>query len=427
MARRAQEGCPVDLLPCLRDSRTLRRSRRTSAGAQEHRRVALLIETSNAYARGLLEGVTAYLREHRPWSIYISEHGRGDSVPHWLEGWKGDGILARIENRRIAQAVAERKLPTVDLSAARLLGNVPWAETDDAAIARLAFEHLFDRGFGHLGFCGLSDYKWSGWRCRHFGELAAAAGCDCSVHVARAASRRAADEASDRADLMRWLGRLPKPAGVFACFDIRGRQVLDACRDAGLRVPDEVAVIGVDNDTVLCELSDPPLSSVAPDTCRTGYVAAELLDRMMSGEQIAPEPYLISPTQVVARRSTEALAVEDPDLVAAIRFIREHACEGISVWQVLEAVPLSRRALETRFQRLLGRTPHDEIVRVQIARARQLLAETNLPLKSIAGRLGIRHPEYLNVLFRRSTGQSPGAYRRENRRASAGSKIATME
>ena len=402
MARRASPRSPASKKP-------------VTSSAPDHRRVALLIETSNAYARGLLEGVTAYLREHRPWSIYISEHGRGDSVPHWLQGWKGDGILARVENLRIARAVSERKLPTVDLSAARLLRNVPWAETDDAAIARFAFEHLFDRGFRHLGFCGLSDYKWSAWRCEHFGKLAAEAGCDCSVHVARAGRGRAADESADQADLSHWLTKLPKPVGVLACFDIRGRQVLDACRAAGMRVPDDVAVLGVDNDTVLCELSDPPLSSVAPDTSRTGYVAAELLDRMMAGERLPAEAHLIPPTRVVARRSTDVLAIEDADLSAAIRFIREHACDGISVAQVLESVPLSRRSLETRFQKLLGRTPHDEIVRVQIERAKQLLGQTELPLKAIAARLGFRHPEYLNVLFRRVTGQTPGAYRRGNR------------
>lgn len=407
-------------------SRTARQAYSPQRTLPDHRRVALLIETSNAYARGLLEGVTVYLREHRPWSIYISEHGRGDSVPHWLQGWKGDGILARIENRRIARAVAERKLPTVDLSAARLLHDVPWVETDDAAIARLAFEHLSDRGFRHLGFCGLRDYKWSAWRCDHFRKLAAAAGCDCSIHIGRAALRRAADESADQVDLSKWLGGLPKPVGVFACFDIRGRQVLDACRTAGLRVPDEVAVVGVDNDTVLCELSDPPLSSVAPDTSRTGYVAAGLLDRMMDGQRVASEAHLIPPTRVVARRSTDALAIDDTDVSNAIRFIREHACDGINVAQVLNAVPLSRRALETRFRRLLGRTPHDEIVRVQIERARQLLAGTDLPLKAIATRLGIRHAEYLNVLFRRMTGQAPGAYRREHRHGSGGLNLQAL-
>jgi LacI family transcriptional regulator len=392
-------------------------ARGTTTSSPRHPQVALLIETSNAYARGLLEGVTAYLREHRPWSIYISEHGRGDSVPHWLQGWKGDGIIARIENRNIARAVGERKLPTVDLSAARLLPGVPWAETDDAAIARFGFEHLIERGFRHLGFCGLTDYNWSIWRCEHFKKLAKDAGRECSVHMTPARGGRAADWSIDQDDLARWLGGLPKPVGVLACFDIRGRQVLDACRSAGLRVPDDVAVLGVDNDPVLCELADPPLSSVAPDTGRTGYVAAELLDRMMSGLDVPAEAHLISPVGVVARRSTDALAIEDADVSAAVRFIREHACDGIGIERVLETVPLSRRALETRFRKLLGRTPHEEIVRVQVERARELLTQTDLPLKSIGKRLGIPHPEYFNVVFKRVTGQTPGAYRREHRKS----------
>lgn len=403
-----------------RSAASPRERRNPPAAPRQQQQVALLIETSNAYARGLLEGVTAYLREHRPWSIYISEHGRGDSVPHWLEGWKGDGILARIENRQIARAVAERELPTVDLSAARLLPNVPWAETDDAAIARLALEHLLDRGFRNLGFCGLTEYKWSTLRRASFCTLAAEADCECSVYEVGPIGDRAADWSADQAHLARWLEKLPKPAGVFACFDIRGRHVLDACRAAGLRVPDDVAVVGVDNDPVLCELADPPLSSVAPDTRRTGYVAAELLDRLMAGEPVPPEPHLIRPLGVIARRSTDALAIEDSDVSTAVRFIREHACDGISIAQVLDAVPLSRRALETRFRKLLGRTPHEEIVRVQVQRARELLTQTDLPLKAVADRVGIPHAEYLNVLFKRVTGQPPGVYRSENRRRTLG-------
>lgn len=383
--------------------------------ARTRPQVALLIETSNAYARGLLEGITAYIREHNPWSIYISEHGRGDAVPHWLSGWQGDGIIARIENRRIARAVAERKLPTVDLSAANLLAGVPWAETDDAAIATLAFEHLLERGFRHVGFCGLDEYNWSRCRGQTFAQLAKEAGCDCAMHAAATLGERAADWSADQKDLTRWVRSLPKPVGVLACFDIRGRQLLDACRAAGLRVPDDVAVIGVDNDPVLCELADPPLSSIAPDTRRTGYVAAELLDQMMSGKSVPPDPHFIAPLGVVARRSTDAFAIEDPDVSAAARFIREHACEGIGIDQLLQTIPLSRRVLESRFKKLLGRTPHDQIVRVQVEKAKELLTQTDLPLKTIARRIGVPHAEYFNVMFKRSTGQPPGAYRRHRR------------
>lgn len=375
--------------------------------------VALLIETSNAYARGLLEGVTSYLREHRSWSIYLSEHGRGDSVPAWLRGWKGNGIIARVENRRIAGAVKDCGLPTVDLSAARLLPDVPWVETDNEAIARLALDHLRDRGFRNVGFCGLTDYNWSIWRCEHFQRLAAEAGLRCEVHMVRARGDRAADWSTEQSELARWISMLPKPAGVMACFDIRGRQLLEACRAAGVRVPDDVAVIGVDNDSVLCELSNPSLSSVIPDAHRTGYAAAELLGRMMSGKRVPARPYLIKPLGIAARRSSDALAIDDPEISTAVRFIREHACEGIGVGQVVQVVLLSRRVLESRFRALVGRTPHQEIVRVQVERARELLTDTDLPLKAIAEKIGVRHAEYLSVMFKRAVGVTPGAYRRK--------------
>ena len=198
-----------------------------------------------------------------------------------------------------------------------------------------------------------------------------------------------------------------------ASYDIRARHVLDACRRAGLAVPDEVAVVGVDNDTFLGDLTDPPLSSVAPDTRRTGYEAAALLDRLMSGrERQRGQAIFVEPLGVVTRRSTDVLALGDADVSAAVRFIREHACDGIAVKDVLEQVPLSRRVLEGRFRKLLGRTPHDEIARIRLERVRQLLRETRLPLSDIAARSGFRTAEYLATAFRREFGTSPDAYRK---------------
>jgi LacI family transcriptional regulator len=214
-------------------------------------------------------------------------------------------------------------------------------------------------------------------------------------------------------EIGQWLLALPRPVGVMACYDIRARHVLDACRRVGLAVPDQVAVIGVDNDEFLCDLSDPPLSSVAPDTRRTGYEAAALLDRLMSGrERRRGQAIFVEPLGVVARRSTDVLALGDADVSAAVRFIREHACDGIAVKDLLAEVPLSRRVLEDRFRKLLGRTPHDEIARVRFERVRQLLRETRLPLAEIARRSGFRNAEYLATAFRRQLGTSPNAYRK---------------
>jgi LacI family transcriptional regulator len=377
-------------------------------------KVALLIETSNAYARGVLEGIVSYLRENRAWSIYLAEHGRGDRTPAWLANWRGDGIIARIENRHIAGALAKMSLPVVDVSAARLLPLLPWVETDDAEYAHLAAEHLLERGFQHFGYCGDDRFNWSKWRSEHFSRMIRERGCACSIYEPSESSRSNAE--SQVEDIADWVRRLPKPVGVMACYDLRGQQVLDACRRGNIAVPDEVAVIGVDNDELLCSLSDPPLSSIIPNTRRTGYEAAALLDQMMAGKKIRSLTRLIPPLGVATRQSTDVLAVEDRNIVQAVRYIREHACDGITIKDVLRVAPQSRRVLESRFKKLIGRTPHEEILRVQFNRVKQLLTETDLALPLIAERAGFEHAEYLSVAFKREFGMPPSAYRKVNRR-----------
>ena len=376
--------------------------------AVRRRQVALLIETSNAYGRGLLQGVVHYIREHRPWAFHLMEQGRGDDPPAWLESWRGDGIIARIETPRLAQAVVRAGVPAVDVSAARLVPELPWVETDDQQIARLAAGHLLERGFRHFAFYGDARFNWSVWREKHFRTEIEAAGH--SVHSYRP-TKIPGDLAAEARALRQWLVELPKPVGIMAGYDIRGQQVLDACRAAVLAVPDEVAVIGVDNDALLCELASPPLSSVIPDTHRAGYEAAALLAALMAGKKVRPVVHLIAPVGVASRQSTDVLAIDDREVVQAVRFIREHACEGINVADVLRALPLSRRVLEQRFQRLLGRTPREEILQVRLGRVRQLLAETDLPLYLVAERTGFEHTEYLSVVFKRETGKTPSAFR----------------
>jgi LacI family transcriptional regulator len=381
---------------------------------RKRRNVALLIETSNAYARGVLHGVVRYIREHEPWSFYIPEQGRGDVPPRWLANWRGDGIIARIENQRIARSVANSGLPAVDVSAARLLTHLPWVETDDAAIARLAAEHLLDRGFKHFGYCGDPRFNWSKWRERGFQDCLARAQRNCQLYRPKVPPLAPLEQ--QVVDIGRWLRRLPKPVAIMACYDIRGQQVLEACRNDALAVPDEVAVIGVDNDALLCDLSSPPLSSVIPNTERTGYEAAALLHQMMSGWKLPAEAHLIDPLGVAARQSTDVLAVDDRYVAQAVRYIREHAHEPIHIQSVLKELPLSRRAFEGRFKKLIGHTPHEEITRVRISRVKELLAESDLSLADIAARTGFKHVEYLSTTFKQKVGLPPSRYREQNRK-----------
>ncbi len=378
--------------------------------------VALLVETSNAYARGLLHGIHNYSREHGGWSCYLGEQRRGEPAPRWLAKWRGDGIIARIENAVIARVVRTLGVPAIDVSAARTIPELPYVETDDAAIAGLAVQHLLQRGFRHFGFCGDARFNWSKAREEHFHKQIDAAGFDCRIYHAPDAARRPIPWEREQEALARWLRSLPRPVGIMAAYDIRGREVLDVCREIGIKVPDEAAVLGVDNDELLCDLADPPLSSVIPDTRRTGYEAARLLDLMMSGQKIEPGAYLIPPLGIATRDSTDVLATDDADISTAVRFIRSHAAEGINVADVLRVVPLSRRVLEARFQKLLGRTPHEEITRTRLERVKELLTETDLSLTPIAHRTGYKHVEYLSVAFKRETGQSPGEYRVQHRK-----------
>jgi LacI family transcriptional regulator len=384
----------------------------------EHRtmplpKVALLIETSNAYARGLLSGIQAWLRENRPWSVYFVEQGRGDDPPAWLKHWKGDGIIARIENEAIARVVASMNIPTVDMSAGRLLPKLPCFEIDENGIGRMAAEHFVERGFKHFAYCGDSRFIWSKHRGQGFADALAAMGHTMHEYKPPPGAGLEADD--ELLAIKTWLQSLPKPVAVFCCYDIRGRLVLDTCRNFSIPVPDRVAVLSVDNDELLCSLAHPPLSSIIPNAMRTGYDAAALLARMMEGEKVTPECRVVAPTGIITRQSTDVLAVEDAHVARAVQFIREHACEGICVDDVVKSSALSRRLLEGRFKKFLGRSPHEEITRLQILRVKELLAHTDLPLAEVADRTGFRYVEYLSAVFKQKTGVPPGKYRLEHR------------
>jgi LacI family transcriptional regulator len=391
--------------------------------------VALLIESSRAYGRGLLLGVAKYIREHGPWSIFLQERGLGDLSPGWLEDWEGDGIIARVETRPMADAIQRLRLPAIDVRYLLDDLKLPSVRTDDVATARLGAEHVLERGFRHFAFCGFDGADYSDIRRDIFAERIGQAGFRCHIFEDPQRPLKATTLEYEEHGLMyedlvaRWLKDLPKPIGLMACNDIRGQQVLNACRAIGVAVPDDVAVIGVDNDEVLCELADPPLSSVVPNTERIGYEAAALLDEMMGGKKPPRQPIFIEPVGIVTRRSTEVLAIEDRHIAAAMRFIREHACEGIDVGDVVRAVPLSRSTLERRFARALGRSPKEEILRVRLSRAKQLLAQTDFSLALVAEKVGLEHAEYLSVIFKKKIGLTPGQFRVDARVASTADKL----
>jgi LacI family transcriptional regulator len=277
-----------------------------------------------------------------------------------------------------------------------------------------------ERGFRHFAFCGFAGQQWARERRQGFVATLKQAGLSCEVYESTWTGPRARPWEQEQTEISRWLQALPKPVGVMACNDIRGQYVLDACERVNLAVPEEIAVIGVDNDEVLCEICDPPLSSVVPNPERIGYEAAALLDRLMAGGKPAQQEWRIEPLGVVTRHSTDVLAIDDRHVAAAVRYIREHACEGARVRDLLAQVPLARTILERRFRKYLGHSPQAEIRTVQLKRVKQLLIETDLPLARIAEMAGFEHPEYMSFVFKRETGQTPGGYRRWSQTSTRG-------
>jgi LacI family transcriptional regulator, galactose operon repressor len=375
--------------------------------------VALLVETSHGYGRALLQGIMQYLREHRPWSVYFQPHGLEARPPDWLMEWEGDGILVRVNDRAMARAVHQTGLPAVNLRVPFADLPLPVVGLNNHALGELAHRHLCERGLKHFAFCGIPPgrYSWMDERRESFEKAVRDSGRECHTFVRAERRKQPLGWEEEQNQIADWIRTLPKPVGMMAGNDDRGREVLEACRRAGVVVPDELAVIGVDDDEFLCNLSNPPMSSISPNAQRIGYEAAALLDRLMAGARPPRHPILLPPGHAVVRESTDVLATDDRELAAAVRYLREHACEGLRLKDFFKTCPLSRRELERRMRKLLGRSPKEEITRVKLERAKQLLTETKLSAAAVADRCGFRQAKYFSQVFHAHVGLPPGAYR----------------
>jgi LacI family transcriptional regulator len=381
-------------------------------------RVALLIETARGFGRELLRGIASYVRQHGPWSFHITP-GDFEQVLPKMKQWGGTGIIARIPNQRIAKAVIDANLPTIAVGLTdeqkqpgSPLARFPELSSDAQEVARFAAEHLIERHFRQFAYVGLDERGWSHRREDAFRSRIVEAGFHVHVYHQPTRPRERAWE-NERERLAKWLEKLPTPVGLFACNDDRGRQVLEACRMSGLHVPSDIAVLGVDNDEVFCDLADPPLSSVALNAEKGGYRAAELLDKMMRGVDCSQQHVIVEALGVVARRSTDIIAVDDEDVATALQFIRRKQGCGISVAGVADEVAVSRRSLERRFREMIGRTILDEIQLARLERAKRLLLETKYPISKIAQLSGFGSVGYFVQFFHMRVGKTPRRFRVE--------------
>ena len=383
----------------------------------ERRQVAVIIHTERAYHRKILRGIGAYMHEVGNWSLYIEDQSL-HKLPD-LDNWHGDGIILAFGIQSVIKMACKMRLPTVGIEGGSLgydpASRIPNFRTDNMAIGRLGAEHLMERGFTRLAFCGfpsVGDNPWCVERAAAFQKCAREHGLPCATYTGHVTTVR--KWINLQHELTAWLESLEKPVGLLAANDDRARHVLEACRAAGLHVPEDVAVLGVDNDEVVCELTDPPLSSIEHGAASLGYQAAAQLDRLMDGKKPRKLHTLVPPEGVVTRHSTDVLAIADPDVAAAMAFIHQHSCEPIGVANVVAAVGVSRSTLEARFK-AVGRTIHGEIQRLRIERSRFLIATTDLPIKQIAAMAGFAHVHYMTTIFRQNTGWTPAEYRKHVR------------
>lgn len=360
---------------------------------------------------GFLKGAARYAREHH-WHL-VPDMIYSAKIPI---GWRGDGILSFIGGRDdLAEFIVSSGLPAVEISMVRNDIRLPRVEGDNEMIGRLAAEHFLERGFRHFAWAPFMDDVVNEERHRGFADHLARHNLTCDV-LPTADSRHdnpaSRDWSVKRKELIEALSAQPNPLAVFAYNDCVAANVIDACDDAGLLVPEAVAVMGVDNDTVLCECVRVPLSSVCHDLEGLAYEAAALLDRMMNGEKPPDEVIRVQPKGVVTRRSTDIVAVDDLQLARALRFIRDHYTDSLlGVEAVVAATDVSRRLLEKAFRREMKRSLNEEIIRVRMEKVRDLLVTTHMKVVDVAAATGFSRPSHLFRTFRKYFGVSPKSYR----------------
>ena len=397
---------------CVAARKKQTRSHVGSSLERETPHVAVLVDTATGWGRRVVRGVVNY-GQQASWYLWIKSGGQ--DAPLWLPPeWRGDGIIARIGTPTAARRVRAAGVPVVNISAIELPGvDFPRVATDLRAAGGLAAEHLLDRGFVHFAYYGLTHRPYVDHHYEGFVEKVASVCTDCPFYGTTFDSGAGARTAwtTRQRGLLRWLKKLVKPVAIVTWTTELGRELIHACRREGFLVPEQVAVLAADNDELLCEACSPSLSGIELTSERIGLEAARLLDRLMRGGRPPKLPHLLEPTGVVARQSTDTLAVDDPDLAKAVAFIRSHATVPIQVRDVLREVPVSRRWLERRFREVLGRGPAAEIRRVRLARAKRLLAETEMPVPEVARLAGFGSREYLAAVFKSELDLSPRQYR----------------
>ncbi len=392
------------------------------------KKVVLVVEASGGYGRNLLRGIARYSMLYGPWRFfrvcleldfylkpgfysepetYVNSTEKRKRLKRFQK-WGIDGIITRDP-----RTIIDKGIPAIAaIHLEHPLRHIPCIMPNNEQIGKMAAEHFLDRGFKQFAFCGFQNVYWSNQRYLCFSRFLAEKGYNVIDYKPQVKKdfRFREDELFSIAD---WLKTIPKNTGLFVCNDDRAQQIADACRIAEVNVPEDIALLSVDNDELVCELADPPISSIELNSEQGGYLAAETLDKMMKGLEPESKHIEVNPVRVITRRSSDILAISDPEVLQALRFIRTNANKAVTVEDVVGHVPVSRRVLERRFRNVLLRSILDEIRQVRAGKIQILLTETNMSVTQIASKLDFSSIKQIYRLFQEVFGLSPMAYRKK--------------
>ena len=389
-------------------------------------KIIITADTSRVSGRRLIRGIAKYARLHGPWLFnrqpMFNQYQTGSKISKsevktltQFKKFNPDGIIANnVNNKEQFDHILNMGVPMVivgDYFPKETCSRFIRIYSDPEAIGKLAAEHLLDRGYKNYAFCGYDFINWSHARGNAFSKVLANKGFETYYYEQpKSPSKRRWE--NEQYILTKWLQSLPKPVGVMACNDDRAQQVIEACKIENLHVPEQVSVLGVDDDEFVCDLTEPPLSSVFLNNEKAGFEASRLLQKMMEVENFPNQEIIVTPTHIVTRQSTEILAIDDPQVALAIRYIRQHSKELIQISDVVNVVALGRRTLEDRFNKILGRSIFDEITRCRINKISQALVESNKSISEVALDFGYPSEAHISRYFKRTQGVTPLEYRK---------------
>lgn len=380
-------------------------------------RLILLTDYTESFSYNLLKGILAYSRHGKPWVIcrmphtYKQAHGM-EGVLRWAKAWEADAVVGRFDNKDNISLLKENGLIVLAQDYKSRFSEVPNITGNHLKAGRMAAEFFIRKGFQHFAFYGYHDAVWSLERCEGFRQVLAEHGLEQNFSVYQ---RQSVDDVwfDEAPPLLAWLQSLHYPTALMACDDNQGNRITEICKMYNLRVPEQISILGVDNDKIICNISDPPLSSISQNIEKGGYEAAALIERLYNEEETNPQDIVIEPMNIVNRLSTDYYPTSDPYILTVLNYIHRNLSNPLNVDDLVALVPLSRRLLEIRFRQATRQSIHQYISTLRMERFAQLLQATADPVSDVAAQVGIDNIKNLSRQFKQAKGCTPQEYRKQ--------------